>query len=86
MPWRVIGQETIDVKNYFCDACGCEFQDLSRAIDTGKEGSLRVVAEFGYPSNRDGERYDYFFCQDCATNILSYIDLQKKLKDTTIDI
>jgi hypothetical protein len=86
MPWRVIGQETIDVKSYFCDGCGGEFEDQLKGVVTGKEGSLKANFDFGYLSSRDGERYSYFFCQNCAEGILTYIGLLKKLKETAIDV
>ena len=86
MPWRVIGQETVNVESYFCDACGGEFTNHVKNIQTDYEGTMKVNAEFGYGSDRDGERYEYFFCQRCAGDILSYIGLLKKVKDETIDV
>jgi hypothetical protein len=85
MPWRVIGKETVDLSNYFCDTCGCEFSDIAKNI-SGKEGVMKILAEFGYGTKRDGDRYEYFLCEDCAGSILTYIEMLKKLKDTAIDV
>jgi hypothetical protein len=86
MPWRVIGEEVVELRSYFCDGCGGEFEDQSKNILTQKEGSLRAEFDFGYHSSRDGERYSYSFCQDCASDILVYIGMLKRLKDATVDV
>lgn len=86
MPWRVIGQESVDLKSYFCDGCACQIEDLTKGINTGNEGTMKINAEFGYSSDRDGERYEYFFCQRCSVDILAYITMLKKLKDGTVDV
>lgn len=81
MPWKVIGQETVDVENYFCDGCGCEFEDQRKGVETGNEGSLKADFDFGYYSDRDGERFTYYFCQKCSVEILNYMEMLKKLKN-----
>jgi hypothetical protein len=86
MGWRIIGQEMTDLKSYFCDTCGCQLEDLTKNIATGNDGSMKILAEFGYISDRDGERYEYFLCHRCAGDVLKYLEMLKALKDATIDI
>lgn len=80
MPWKVIGKKTVEVKNYFCDGCGKEFHDPEVGADTYTEGCLKASFDFGYYSSRDGERFQYYFCQDCAEEVLKYMEILRRLK------
>lgn len=71
-------QVTQVVSDITCDICG---QSVVKETQKSNMANLdnfteyaRLVAEFGYGSKRDGEKFQFDFCEDCFDELLGKIN------------
>lgn len=77
-------QVTQVVSDITCDICG---QSVVKETQKSNMANLdnfteyaRLVAEFGYGSKRDGEKFQFDFCEDCFDELLGKINELKAQK------
>ena len=62
----------IEKKAKFCDFCEREIDGLEL------DHSLTMHFSFGYPSNRDGQEWDWDSCNLCAEKIIKKLESLRK--------
>ncbi|MCH8501555.1 MAG: hypothetical protein LAT77_06550 [Aliidiomarina sp.] len=76
-------QVTQVVSDITCDICGQSVVNESQKNNMTNLDSFaeyaRLVAEFGYGSSRDGEKFHFDFCEGCFDDLLVKINELKRL-------
>ncbi|WP_369812635.1 hypothetical protein [Alkalimonas collagenimarina] len=77
-------QVTRVVSDITCDICGQSVVNEAQKNNMANLDSFaeyaRLVAEFGYGSKRDGEKFQFDFCEGCFEDLLSKINKLKAVK------
>lgn len=66
----------IEVQGRFCDFCN---QPMS--YDHGLDYSAYMSFDFGFHSNRDGEKWEWDACNKCTEPIVKFLEAMRKPKD-----
>lgn len=77
-------QVTQVVSDINCDICGQSvvneaYKNNMANLDNFAEYA-RLVAEFGFGSKRDGEKFQFDFCEDCFEDLLVKVNELKTVK------
>mgnify|MGYP001202322690 CR=1 FL=1 len=71
------------VKDIRCDICGSSVvpRDYKKHIDSLNDFSAyaKLHASFGYGSTRDGEEFNFDFCEDCFDAVAARIEELKSI-------
>lgn len=71
-------QVTQVVSDITCDICGQSVVSKSQKSNLANLDNFteyaRLVAEFGYGSKRDGDKFQFDFCEDCFDELLGKIN------------
>src|SRR5690554_3675109 len=77
-------QVTQVVSDITCDICGQSVVNESQKNNMTNLDSFaeyaRLVADFGYGSSRDGEKFQFDFCESCFDDLLSKINELKAFR------
>lgn len=65
---KIVGHQTVPIYAQCCDWCAREL-----AFEKGTEVSATVNFNFGYFTERDGQRGKFVFCQTCAELLYQYL-------------
>lgn len=78
-------QVTQVVSDITCDVCGQSVVNEAHKNNMANLDNFveytRLVAEFGYGSKRDGEKFQFDFCEDCFDALLGKINELKAVKN-----
>tara|TARA_B100000700_G_C14712753_1_gene699884 strand:- start:3 stop:317 length:315 start_codon:yes stop_codon:yes gene_type:complete len=79
---KKIMQKVAVISDVICDICqNSVINDFENVLgQSGRKFKPRAIAaQFGYGSNKDGQKFNFDFCEQCFDKLLSQIDEMKKL-------
>lgn len=64
----------------FCNKCG---RQLRYSSDVAQEGVCSVNVNWGYFSNKDGERHKFDLCENCYDDITAEFSICVEIEEQT---
>lgn len=68
----------MDNKKLYCNGCG---KEIPGSADRICEGVFQVQYDWGYFSDKDGERHTFCLCEDCYDRITRAFVLPVKVEE-----
>ena len=71
-------KETKEIKKIICNKCGREIQAVNGCP---REGVFSVDYEWGYFSEKDGERHSFDLCESCYDELLRSFEIPAGIEE-----